>query len=113
MYSLDFEATLIEVQRPNRIHMLARGDLVGTGTFELSRDGMNTVIRYQWHVSTTKKWMSMVAPVGRRLFVWAHHSVMREGCSGLAQALGGRLVSTSSRLVGRPLIAGSEAGSLT
>lgn len=112
MYSLDLKATIIEIERPTRIHMLARGDLVGTGTFQLSQDGPNSVIRYQWYVSTTKKWMNAVAPLGKRLFVWAHHSVMREGCAGLAKALGARLVSTRSKLVAGSPIAGSEAGSL-
>jgi uncharacterized protein YndB with AHSA1/START domain len=98
-YSLDFEATLTELQRPNRIQMLARGDLIGTGTFELAQREGKTVVKYYWYVSTTKKWMNAVAPLGRPAFVWAHHSVMREGCAGLAKRLGARLISTSSRLV--------------
>jgi Polyketide cyclase / dehydrase and lipid transport len=113
MYSLDLEATIIEIERPKLINMLARGDLVGTGTFDLMQDGLNSVITYRWYVSTTKKWMNAVAPLGKPLFVWAYHSVMREGCAGLAQAIGGRLVSTSSKLVDASPIAGSEAGSLT
>lgn len=102
LYQLDFEATIAEIQRPQRIYMLARGDLIGTGTFELSRRGGNTVAVYRWYVSTTKKWMNAVAPIGKPLFVWAHHSVMREGCAGLAKRLGGQVVSTSSRLVDEP-----------
>ncbi len=102
LYRLDFEAIIAEVRRPERIHMLARGDLIGTGTFELSRRLGNTVAEYRWYVSTTKKWMNAVAPIGKPLFVWAHHSVMREGCAGLAKRLGGQVISTSSRLVDEP-----------
>lgn len=99
LYSLDFEATIAEIERPHRIHMLARGDLIGTGTFDLSRKGGNTIVTYRWYVSTTKKWLNAIAPIGRPAFVWAHHSVMREGCAGLAKRLGARLISTRSGLV--------------
>lgn len=99
LYRLNFEATVIDASRPERIVIKARGDLIGTGTFDLSRVGNNTVARYDWKVSTAKRWMNLVSPVGRPAFAWAHHSVMREGCAGLARELGARLVSTNSRLL--------------
>ena len=102
-YSMHFEMTALEVDRPNRIHSLARGDLIGTGTHIFEPRGDNTAVTYLWYVSTTQRWMNVVAPLAKPLFVWAHHHVMREGCSGLAERLGARLVSTNSALVETPM----------
>lgn len=101
-YSMDFEMTALEVDRPRRIYSLARGDLVGTGTHIFESRGDHTVVTYLWYVSTTKRWMNVVAPVAKPFFVWAHHHVMREGCAGLAQRLGVNLISTNSVLVEAP-----------
>lgn len=91
-YSMDFQAKALEVERPRRIHTLVRGDLIGTGTYELEQREGRTMIRFLWYVSTTRRWMNLVAPVARPLFVWAHHHVMREGAAAMAAHFGGRLI---------------------
>lgn len=99
LYSMRFDARTTEVSRPHRIHGLVRGDLVGTGTYTLEKVAQGTKVSFSWHVSTTRTWMNFVAPVAKPLFVWAHHSVMREGCEAMARHMGARLVSTKTHLV--------------
>jgi uncharacterized protein YndB with AHSA1/START domain len=101
-YSMNFELTSVELERPHRIRSIVRGDLIGTGTYSLHRDGNKTHVRFNWYVSTTKPWMNALAGVTKPALVWAHHSVMREGCAAMATFLGSRLVSTSTRLVNAP-----------
>jgi hypothetical protein len=40
--------------------------------------------------------MNVVAPVGRPLFAWNHHAVMKQGGVGLARVLGTELIAQSS-----------------
>lgn len=101
-YKMHFEMTVVDFDRPNRIHSLARGDLIGTGTHLFESRGESTAVTYLWYVSTTKRWMNVLEPVAKPLFAWAYHHAMREGCAGLAKHLGARLISTSSKLVDKP-----------
>lgn len=98
LYSMDFETRAVDVQHPRRIHNLVRGDLVGTGTYLLDSRGAGTTVHFSWHVSTTKTWMNIMAPVAKPLFVWAHHHVMREGATAMASCLGAKLLSIQTRL---------------
>lgn len=99
LYSMAFEARAVEVERPLRIHTLVRGDLVGTGTYLLEADeGARTRVGFSWHVSTTKPWMNIIAPVAKPLFVWAHRHVMSEGAAAMASRLGARLLSMRTHL---------------
>lgn len=101
-YKMRFEAKAIEVDRPNRVITVVRGDLVGTGTHYLQARDNGTHVRFDWYVSTTKKWMNAIAGIARPGFSFAHRYVMYNGCDGMAQALGGRLVTAMSRLVESP-----------
>lgn len=101
LYSMSFEANSVEVDRPRRLHTLVRGDLIGTGTHLLEEREGRTIVRFLWYVSTTKRWMNLLAPVARPLFVWAHDHVLREGAAAMAERLGGRLLSIRTRVVER------------
>lgn len=101
-YRMNFELKTIEVDRPTRFRGLVRGDLVGTGTHYLEAMPDGTFIRFHWYVSTTKRWMNVVAPVARYAFSFAHRQVMYEGCEAMAKKLGARLVSAGSRMVSSP-----------
>ena len=96
LYSMTFVTTAIEVDRPSRIHVLVRGDLVGTGTYILEGDEHRTRVRLVWNVSTTKTWMNLFAPLARPLFVWAHQHVMRNGAVAMAKRLDATLLSTKT-----------------
>lgn len=101
LYSMSFETTILEAHRPFRIHAKVRGDLVGTGTYLLESEGSNTVVRFLWFVSTTKRWMNVLAPFARPVFVWAYGSVMSEGARSMARHLGASLHSVTTRLKGQ------------
>jgi uncharacterized protein YndB with AHSA1/START domain len=95
-YSVRFDVTVAKVRKPNLIVAEAVGGLEGTGTFRLFDAPLGTAVTYDWAVATTKAWMNAVAPIGRRLFAWNHHAVMKQGGVGLARALGAELIAHSS-----------------
>lgn len=103
-YSMTFSTTVVESERPTRIHSLVRGDLIGTGTYLLEGDDRATRVRFLWNVSTTKTWMNLLAPVARPLFGWAHRHVMRRGAAAMAQHLGADLLSAETKVAGRPAV---------
>ena len=101
-YKLGFETRAIDVDPPLRFSTVVRGDLVGSGTHYLESRPNGTAVRLNWYVSTTKRWMNAVSGIARPAFAFAHRYVMFNGCDGMAKALGGRLVTATSRLVESP-----------
>jgi carbon monoxide dehydrogenase subunit G len=95
-YAVRFDVTVAKVRKPNLIVAEAVGGLEGTGTFRLFDAPLGTAVTYDWAVATTKAWMNVVAPIGRPLFAWNHHAVMKQGGVGLARVLGTELVAQSS-----------------
>lgn len=101
-YTMRFEVRAIEVNRPSRLQTVVRGDLIGSGTYLIEpRDGV-THVRFNWYVSTTKKWMNLAALLAKPVFAWAHGRVMREGCRAMARHIGARLISVQTSMVARP-----------
>ena len=95
-YAVRFDVTVVEVRRPNLIAASAEGGLAGTGTFRLFEAPLGTAVTYDWRVRTTKRWMNAVAPLGRPLFAWNHHAVMKQGGRGLARVLDAPLITQAS-----------------
>jgi uncharacterized protein YndB with AHSA1/START domain len=95
-YSVGFNVTVTEVRRPNLIAATAEGGLEGSGTFRLFEAPVGTAVTYDWAVRTTKPWMNAVAPVGRPVFAWNHHAVMKQGGVGLARKLDVPLIAQAS-----------------
>jgi hypothetical protein len=88
--------TTTRVAKPHLLEGQARGELAGTGRwrlFEEDGEAPVTAVVYEWNVSTTKPWMSLLAPIARPLFAWNHDWVMRNGGRGLADLLGCRLLA--------------------
>ena len=56
--------------------------------WQLSTDGNETILRYDWNVETTKRWMNLLAPIARPLFKWNHNVVMSWGAKGIEERLG-------------------------
>ncbi|WP_213302141.1 SRPBCC family protein [Paraburkholderia sacchari] len=77
----------------------ASGELEGVGRWHFATDGSRTVVRYDWHVRTTRAWMNTLAlaPPVRLAFRWNHDSIMREGGLALARLLEARLVECSGK----------------
>jgi hypothetical protein len=65
----------------------AKGDLDGYGRWHFSRQGTVSVVRYEWHVRSTRCWMNLTAPLVRSLFIRNHARVMEQGGEGLARRL--------------------------
>ena len=59
-------------------------------------EGRETIVRYDWNVETTKRWMNLVSPIARLLFEWNHNVVMGWGAQGLARRLGTSVESRKS-----------------
>ena len=87
-YRLSFDMETIRVEPPLLLEGIATGELQGRGLWQLSSEGRETIVRYDWKVETTKQWMNLLAPLARPLFEWNHNVVMSWGAEGLAQRLG-------------------------
>ena len=91
-YTLGFDARLTRVQPPSELEAEATGELEGTGRWTLTPADGGTLVRYNWDIRTTRRWMNVLAPVARPVFSWNHAELMREGGESLARRLGVDLV---------------------
>jgi hypothetical protein len=91
-YKLSFDMETIRVEPPRLLEGVAQGELQGSGLWQLSTDGDETIVRYDWNVETTKGWMNLLAPIARPLFEWNHNVVMSWGAKGLEKRLGTTVV---------------------
>jgi len=91
-YRLSFDMQTIRIEPPRLLEGIAVGELQGRGLWQLSSEGSETIVRYDWSVVTTKRWMNLLAPVARPLFKWNHNVVMSWGAKGLEKRLGTTVV---------------------
>lgn len=91
-YRLTFDVRVTHAEPLKVLEGHASGEVEGIGRWHFSRDGSVTIVRYEWHVRTTRRWMNLLAPIARPLFKWNHDQVMRQGAEGLARLLNARLV---------------------
>ncbi len=87
-YRLSFDMETVRIDPPLLLEGVAIGELQGRGLWQLSTEGNETIVRYDWNVETTKRWMNLLAPVARPLFEWNHNVVMNWGAEGLEKRLG-------------------------
>ena len=92
-YELEFDFTVHTVDEPCCMAGQAVGELEGTGTWRLFEQNGITAVVYDWDVTTSKRWMKLLAPVARPVFEYNHDVVMRWGGEGLARRLGTRLLA--------------------
>lgn len=90
-YRLTFDIRTRFLKEGERIEGIAAGDVEGSGLWSFSGRDDKTIVRYEWRVRTTKRWMILLEPVARPLFRWNHDKIMAWGASGLARLLGARL----------------------
>lgn len=87
-YRLTFEMETVRIEPPSLLEGIASGDLEGRGLWQLSHEGSETLVRYDWNVQTAKQWMKLLAPIARPVFKWNHDVVMSWGARGLGKRLG-------------------------
>ena len=84
-YTLGFDVRVTRVQPPSELEAEATGELQGTGRWTLTSADGGTLVRYNWDIRTTRRWMNLLAPVARPVFSWNHDKLMREGGQSLAR----------------------------
>ncbi len=82
-YRLQFTLETTRTKIPVFVETRVSGDLRGVGRCRLRSAGPVTLVRFDWHVHTTKYWMNLLAPVARPVFVWNHARVMAAGETAL------------------------------
>lgn len=87
-YRLRFELAVVELRAPELIVWRAAGDLAGHGSWRLAPAGAGTRVTSIADLRTTRRWMNLLAPIARPLFVRNHDLVMRAGVDALAAHLG-------------------------
>ena len=92
-YPVEFEIRTTRVEPPLVLEGEASGGLEGLGRWRLFEESGVTAVLYEWNVSTTKRWMNLIAPVARPVFEWNHDWVMRNGATGISRLLGCRLLA--------------------
>ncbi|HHJ39176.1 MAG TPA: hypothetical protein ENJ86_06940 [Methylothermaceae bacterium] len=85
-YRLQFTLETTRTKIPSFVETKVTGDLQGIGRCRLRAAGQVTLVRFDWHVHTTKYWMNLLAPIARPVFIWNHARVMSAGEKAL-QAL--------------------------
>lgn len=97
-YRLTFELRTTRVESPRLLEGRAEGELDGVGRWTFEEGGGVTRVRYDWEVTTHKRWMNLLAPLARPLFEWNHDVVTGWGLEGRE----GGCPSPISRRLGRP-----------
>jgi uncharacterized protein YndB with AHSA1/START domain len=92
-YRLEFFVRTTRVERPQLLEGNAEGELAGIGRWRLFEQDGVTAVLYEWNVATNRRWMNLLAPIGRPVFEWNHDWVMARGGEGIASLLGCRLLA--------------------
>jgi hypothetical protein len=89
-YRLAFDMQVARRRPPIELVGLATGELEGVGDWSLRPEGDWTVVRYEWSIRTTRRWMNLLAPLPfvSEIFGLNHHAVMRDGLRGIRRRLG-------------------------
>lgn len=87
-YRVVFEVRATRIEKLVALEGNAQGDLEGVGCWHFSRQGAISVVRYEWHVRSTRWWMNLISPVARSIFIRNHMQIMTQGGEGLARLLG-------------------------
>lgn len=69
----------------------ASGELQGSGHWLLEDAAGGTDVTYVWLVEATKRWINMLAPIGRPAFSWNHDVLMRDFARAVARVTNSQL----------------------
>jgi uncharacterized protein YndB with AHSA1/START domain len=91
-YPVVFEVRATRIETLIAIEGRAQGDLEGSGNWHFSHVGEVSIVRYEWHVRSTRWWMNLLAPLARPMFIRNHTRIMTQGGEGLARRLDATLL---------------------
>lgn len=91
-YRLTFDIRIVRAEPLKIVEGRASGEVEGVGRWQFTHDAPVTIVRYEWHVRTTRRWMNLLAAFAKPLIRWNHDQLMRQGGAGLARLLNARLV---------------------
>ncbi len=86
-YGLSVRTTVDEAVPPQLLVARVVGHLDGTGRWEIVPGADGVRMHQLWEVTTTRRWMRLLAPVARPAFRWSHDRAARRGGEGLARWL--------------------------
>lgn len=92
-YCLCFDARATRIEKPAALEATVSGDLEGIGRWEFRHEAGITMIQHEWRVYSTRRWMNILAPLVRPVFVRNHRRLMQYGAEGLTRRLQARLVT--------------------
>jgi hypothetical protein len=92
-YRLRWEMAASHHGAPRRVRWWATGDLEGSGSWELEEHPTGTAVTSRASLRPTRRWMRVVEPLARPVFVRNHDAVFRAGVAALAEHLGAEVVA--------------------
>ncbi|MBS1138666.1 MAG: hypothetical protein H6R13_119 [Proteobacteria bacterium] len=95
-YPVVFDVRATCIKKHEAIEGRAEGDLEGIGRWRFSCEGQVSVVRFDWHVRSTKWWMNLLAPIARSIFISNHVRLMAQGGESLAALLQSSLIHQKS-----------------
>lgn len=95
-YRLTFVSRVTRVEHQRLLEGFVEGELEGVGRWHFDRENGLTIVRYEWKVRTTRRWMNLLAPLAKPLFRWNHDALMRKGGIGLARHMRTRVAPKAS-----------------
>ena len=102
LYGFTYDTELVAVT-DELIRLNVSGDLEGTGLFRFqATESGGSFLSFEWAVETRKRWMSLLAPLARPVFIWNHHRLMSDFGEGLGRASHGELLATRHMSVTPP-----------
>ena len=82
-YRLRWMAEVVRTEHPQTIEIVASGDLVGRGIWQLQPAGAGTRVTFDWQVRADKKLLSWLSPLFKPVFEWNHRWAMKTGFASL------------------------------
>lgn len=86
-YLLVVDVQVTRIEPLVTIEGRASGDLDGIGRWNFSRQGLVSIVCFEWRVTPTRWWMKLIAPLARPVFIRNHALIMAQGGAGLAKQL--------------------------
>ena len=89
LYTLQYQTELVAYKEHDYILAHATGDLVGTGRWTFSHEGVVTLAVFEWQVSLTPPFLRIVAfiPGVPSIMRFFHNRLMNHGEQGLQELL--------------------------